>query len=56
MKSQAANPAFDVTPARYVTAIITENGVAAPPFEDSIPRQIHHQGARPWLNIAHVLL
>ena len=24
------NPAFDVTPARYVTAIITENGVAKP--------------------------
>ena len=24
------NPAFDVTPARYVTAIITERGVYAP--------------------------
>jgi methylthioribose-1-phosphate isomerase len=30
------NPAFDVTPARYVTAIITENGVARPPFEESL--------------------
>jgi methylthioribose-1-phosphate isomerase len=28
----AANPAFDVTPARLVTAIITERGVIAPPF------------------------
>ncbi len=27
-----ANPAFDVTPARYVTAIITEAGVARAPF------------------------
>ncbi len=26
------NPAFDVTPARYVTAIITERGVFRPPF------------------------
>ena len=32
------NPAFDVTPARYITAIITENGIAYPPFEDSLPR------------------
>jgi methylthioribose-1-phosphate isomerase len=27
----AANPAFDVTPARLVTALVTERGVAAPP-------------------------
>ncbi|MCS7043082.1 MAG: S-methyl-5-thioribose-1-phosphate isomerase [Bryobacteraceae bacterium] len=31
------NPAFDVTPARYITAIITERGVARPPFEESLP-------------------
>jgi methylthioribose-1-phosphate isomerase len=31
------NPAFDVTPHRYVTAIITENGIAWPPFEQTIP-------------------
>ncbi len=30
------NPAFDVTPHRYVTAIITERGVARPPFTDSL--------------------
>jgi methylthioribose-1-phosphate isomerase len=30
------NPAFDVTPARYITAIITERGVARPPFEESL--------------------
>lgn len=28
--TQALNPAFDVTPARYITAIITERGVFAP--------------------------
>ena len=30
------NPAFDVTPARNVTAIITDRGVALPPFEESL--------------------
>src|SRR5579862_7269979 len=34
------NPAFDVTPARYVTAIITERGVARPPYEESLARLI----------------
>jgi methylthioribose-1-phosphate isomerase len=28
----AANPAFDVTPHRYITAFITEKGVIRPPF------------------------
>jgi methylthioribose-1-phosphate isomerase len=35
---QAANPAFDVTPAQYITAIITENGIAYPPFRDNLSR------------------
>lgn len=30
------NPAFDVTPNRYVTGIITENGVARAPYEVSL--------------------
>jgi methylthioribose-1-phosphate isomerase len=30
------NPAFDVTPAKYVTAIITERGIARPPYEQSL--------------------
>ncbi len=32
------NPAFDVTPAELVTAIVTDYGVLAPPFEKSIER------------------
>ncbi len=32
------NPAFDVTPHRYVTAIITEAGIARPPYAESLPR------------------
>ena len=31
-----ANPAFDVTPAKYVTAIITDKGVAYPPYKQSL--------------------
>ena len=34
--TEVRNPAFDVTPNRYVTAIITERGVARPPFTDSL--------------------
>lgn len=33
-----ANPAFDVTPNRYVAAIITERGVARPPYQESLRR------------------
>ena len=32
------NPAFDVTPAKYVTAIITERGIARAPYQDSLRR------------------
>ena len=31
-----ANPAFDVTPAKYVTAIITERGVLRAPYSESL--------------------
>jgi methylthioribose-1-phosphate isomerase len=30
------NPAFDVTPHRYITAIITDRGVARPPYAESL--------------------
>ena len=32
------NPAFDMTPPELITGIITETGVAKPPFEDSIKK------------------
>ena len=35
---RAANPAFDVTPAGYLDAIITERGIARPPYNESLPR------------------
>jgi methylthioribose-1-phosphate isomerase len=34
--AQIRNPSFDVTPAKYITAIITERGVFRPPFIDSL--------------------
>lgn len=34
--AKARNPAFDVTPNRLITGIVTENGVAYPPFEGSL--------------------
>jgi len=34
------NPAFDVTPHRYLTGIITENGIAYPPFKRNLRRVV----------------
>ena len=33
---QVENPAFDVTPAKYVSAIITERGIARAPYAESL--------------------
>jgi methylthioribose-1-phosphate isomerase len=44
---EAANPAFDVTPARLITAIITERGVASAPYGDSLARLFSESAARP---------
>jgi methylthioribose-1-phosphate isomerase len=32
------NPAFDVTPSKYVTAIVTERGIARAPYAESLAR------------------
>jgi methylthioribose-1-phosphate isomerase len=40
-RGDAFNPAFDVTPAELVTAIVTEAGVLEPPYEVSIARLLH---------------
>jgi methylthioribose-1-phosphate isomerase len=36
----ARNPAFDVTPAELITAIVTELGVHRPPFAATLPRSV----------------
>jgi methylthioribose-1-phosphate isomerase len=38
--TRVENPAFDVTPNRYVTAIITERGVARPPFSEALRKLV----------------
>jgi methylthioribose-1-phosphate isomerase len=38
-----ANIAFDVTPHRYLSGIITERGIAYPPFDISLPRIMSSQ-------------
>lgn len=35
--AKARNPAFDVTPCKYISAIVTEKGVLYPPYDQSIP-------------------
>ncbi len=32
------NPAFDVTPAKYITAFITEDGIVYPPYEENLAK------------------
>ncbi len=37
---KARNPAFDVTPHRYLSGIVTERGIARPPFNASLRRAV----------------
>jgi methylthioribose-1-phosphate isomerase len=37
----ARNPAFDVTPAALIAAIVTEAGVHRAPYVESLPRVVH---------------
>jgi methylthioribose-1-phosphate isomerase len=39
------NPAFDVTPARYVTALVTDVGLLESPYQDSISRALRREAA-----------
>ncbi|HSL84639.1 MAG TPA: S-methyl-5-thioribose-1-phosphate isomerase [Thermoanaerobaculia bacterium] len=43
-ETAAANPAFDVTPAELVTAIVTEVGVLRPPYEETLARALAQAG------------
>jgi methylthioribose-1-phosphate isomerase len=43
------NPAFDATPAKYITAIITEHGVLRAPYDQSIREMFEKVAARPEL-------
>ncbi|MFZ5878552.1 MAG: S-methyl-5-thioribose-1-phosphate isomerase, partial [Chloroflexota bacterium] len=39
-QARARNPAFDVTPHALLTGIVTENGVACPPFEVNLKKLV----------------
>jgi methylthioribose-1-phosphate isomerase len=39
--SSARNPAFDVTPHRYVTGIVTECGIIYPPYVNNLRKAVH---------------
>ena len=40
LNAKARNPAFDVTPHRLITAIVTENGIIYPPFEANLRKSV----------------
>lgn len=39
--AKARNPAFDVTPNRLLSGIVTENGVVYPPFDINLPKVVN---------------
>jgi methylthioribose-1-phosphate isomerase len=41
--ARARNPAFDVTPNRLLSGIVTENGVVFPPFDVNLPKAVKAQ-------------
>jgi len=50
--TRALNRAFDVTPAALVDAIVTERGVARPPFEPSLQAAASREGRPPRARLA----
>lgn len=52
-EAEIFNPAFDVTPEKYITAIITEKGVAYPPFAENL--RALREGLTPADDVAHKL-
>jgi methylthioribose-1-phosphate isomerase len=48
----ARNPAFDVTPHRYVTGIVTEAGIVYPPFEKNLRVAVERARSIQWTELA----
>lgn len=38
------NPAFDITPPELITGIVTEKGIARPPYKESLPKLLEATG------------
>ena len=43
--ARVRNPAFDVTPNKYISGIITERGIARPPYAESLAHLVHQKDA-----------
>jgi methylthioribose-1-phosphate isomerase len=43
--AKARNPSFDVTPHRLLAGLVTENGIAYPPFSETLPGMVHAPAA-----------
>ncbi|NCP88207.1 hypothetical protein GW829_12655, partial [bacterium] len=43
LNAKARNPAFDITPARLLSGIVTENGLVVPPFEISLKKMMNDE-------------
>jgi methylthioribose-1-phosphate isomerase len=42
----ARHPAFDVTPARYIAAIVTDEGICRPPYTESLAAAVRDADER----------
>jgi methylthioribose-1-phosphate isomerase len=42
----ARHPAFDVTPARYIAAIVTDEGICRPPYAESLEKAVAKSAVR----------
>lgn len=42
----AANPAFDITPHRYLSGLITERGIVKPPFQENLAKLMAAGGGK----------
>jgi methylthioribose-1-phosphate isomerase len=42
----ARHPAFDVTPARYITGIVTDEGICRPPYPESLAEAVRKSQER----------
>ncbi len=47
LNANAKNPAFDVTPAKYISAFITETGILKPPFKENITKTFETNNSKP---------
>ena len=43
---KVGNPAFDLTPAKYVTGIVTEHSVVYPPYGINLRRAVEEEQAK----------